>query len=87
MQAEERQARSKERKQQQQLVHELEKEVTRLEAKQAELTAELEKPETYQEPGKAMQVNRELTNVLENLSKTTRDWETAATKLAEVEAA
>jgi len=87
MQAEERQARSKERKQQQQLVHHLEKEIARLETKQAELTAELEKPETYQQPGKAMEVNRELTSVLEALSKTTSAWEAAATKLAQVEAA
>jgi ATP-binding cassette subfamily F protein 3 len=85
--AEERQARSKERKQQQQAVHRLEKEIATLEAKQTELTAELEKPETYQQPGRAMEVNRELTGVLEALAAATREWEAAATRLSDLEAA
>jgi len=34
------------------LVHKLEKEIQELEAKQVELTAELEKPETYEKPGR-----------------------------------
>jgi ATP-binding cassette subfamily F protein 3 len=85
--AEERQARSRERKQQQQAVHRLEKEIAGLETKQTELTAELEKPETYQQPGRAMEVNRELTGVMEALAKATKDWEAAATKLSALEAA
>ena len=87
VEAEQRQVRSNERKQQQQLVHRLEKEIASLEAKQVELTAELEKPETYQQPGRAMEINRELTSVTEALAKTTAEWETAATKLNSLEAA
>jgi len=85
--AEDRQARSKERKDQQQTVHRLEKEITHLEARQRELTAELEKPETYQLPGRAMEINRELTGVTEALAKATSEWEAAATKLNAHEAA
>src|SRR5206468_6438141 len=84
--AERRQARSRERKAQQQVVHRLEKDIADLEARQAELTAELEKPETYEKPGAAMQINRELSAVLENLAGLTADWEEAASRLAEEDA-
>jgi ATP-binding cassette subfamily F protein 3 len=87
LEAEERQARSRERKEQQQAVHRLEKEIASLEVKQTELTAELEKPETYQQPGRAMEVNRELSGVTDALAKATREWEAAATKLSAFEAA
>ena len=52
LEAEQRQARSRERKAQQQIVHRLEKEIQELEARQAEIVAELEKPETYEKPGR-----------------------------------
>ena len=81
--AEQRQARSRQRKEQQQLVHRLEKEIHALEARQVELTAELEKPETYQQPGRALQVNRDLTHALEDLKTLTAEWEVAAMKLEE----
>src|SRR5438552_7255078 len=80
--AERRQARSRERKAQQQVVHRLEKDIADLESRQAELTAELEKPETYEKPGAAMQINRELSAVLENLAGLTAEWEKAASRLA-----
>jgi len=86
VEAEERQARSKEHKQKQQLVHRLEKEIAAFETKQAELTAELERPETYQQTGRAMEINRELTSVTEALARTTAEWEAAATKLNSLEA-
>jgi ATP-binding cassette subfamily F protein 3 len=85
-QAEERQARSRERKAQQQLVHRLEKEIADLESRQAELTAELERPETYEKPGAAMQINRELSAVMDNLAALTAEWERAASKLGELDA-
>jgi ATP-binding cassette subfamily F protein 3 len=86
LEAEQRQARSNKRKGQQQLVHRLEKEVGELEQRQTELTAELEKQETYNTPGRAMQVNRELVDVQERLAECTRQWEEAATKLATIDA-
>ena len=85
LEAEQRQARSKERRTQQQLVHKLEKEIHQLEAKQTELAAELEKPESYA-GGRAMQINRELMHVVDDLAAKTAEWEAAATKLASLDA-
>jgi ATP-binding cassette subfamily F protein 3 len=86
LEAEQRQARSHKRKGQQQLVHKLEKEVGELEQRQSELTAELEKQETYDTPGRAMQVNRELVHVQEQLAEATKHWEEEATRLSEIDA-
>ena len=85
VEAEQRQARSRRRKGQEQLVQRLETEIARLESRQVELTAELEKPETYEKPGAAMQVNRELTSVLEDLERLNAEWAEAASKLEESE--
>lgn len=84
--AEQRQARSRTRKEQQQVVRRLETEIQGLESRQAELTAELEKPETYHQPGRALEINRELSGVMQGLASLTAEWETAATKLAGLEA-
>lgn len=86
LEAEGRQARSRQRKAQQQVVHELEKEIEGLEARQAELVAELEKPETYDKPGAAVTVNRELLGVQEQLAHLNPKWEAEATRLAEMDA-
>jgi ATP-binding cassette subfamily F protein 3 len=85
LEAEQRQARSRERKAQQQIVHRLEKQIQELEQKQAELTAELEKPETYQKPGRAMEINRALVEVQERLEELNPNWEQAATRLETLE--
>jgi ATP-binding cassette subfamily F protein 3 len=82
LEAQQRQARSGEKKAQQQLVHKLEKEIQELEAKQVELTAELENPETYNKPGRAQEINRELAHVQERLAKATPEWEAAESRLA-----
>jgi len=66
-------------------VGEAEERIAKLEAQQAELSAELEDPATYEEAGKAQHLNRELTTVADMLSAANQDWETAATKLAEME--
>ena len=62
-----------------------EEEVSKLEAKQNELTAELEAPETYQTPGRAQHLNRELSAVVDLLGAATAAWEKAAGELAELE--
>jgi ATP-binding cassette subfamily F protein 3 len=85
--AEERQSRSGGRKNQQQLVYKLEKQIETLEHKQTELTVELEKPETYNTPGRAAQINRELVAVQRELEELTPQWEQASSKLAEIDAA
>jgi ATP-binding cassette subfamily F protein 3 len=62
-----------------------EEEVSKLEAKQNELTAELEAPETYQTPGRAQHLNRELSAIVDLLGAATAAWEKAAGELAELE--
>jgi len=84
LEAEQRQARSRARQEQQQLVRDLEKEISGLEKKQTELAAELEKPETYQQPGRAMEINRDLIYTQERLAELTPEWEAAATKLEDI---
>ena len=84
LEAIQRQSRSGEKKAQQQIVHKLEKEIQELEAKQTELTAELEKPETYEKPGRAQEINRELAHVQERLAEATPEWEAAESKLATI---
>jgi ATP-binding cassette subfamily F protein 3 len=86
LEAEQRQSRSNKRKGQQQLVHQLEKQIQELEQRQGELTAELEKQETYEAPGRAMQINRELVEIQDDLARVTRRWEEEATKLAAIDA-
>ncbi len=79
--AEQRQARSRERKDQQTIVGRLESEIRNLEARQAELTQELEKPETYEKAGRAMEVNRDLMELQDQLAELNGQWEKAATQL------
>ena len=85
LEAQERQARSGVRKAAQQKVHHLEKEIQTLEARQTELTAELERPETYEKPGHAVHLNRELATVQHRLEVLTPEWEVAASQLAALE--
>jgi ATP-binding cassette subfamily F protein 3 len=82
--AAQRQARSAEQRAQHQLVKNLEKQIQQLEVKQTELAAELEKPESYA-GGRAMQINRELMEVVDELAAKTTEWEAAAVKLEELE--
>ena len=84
LEAKQRQAHSRAHRERQQTVHQLEKEIARLEVQQAELTAELEKPETYAAAGAALRINRELTEVMKTLERRTADWEAAAAQLAEM---
>jgi ATP-binding cassette subfamily F protein 3 len=81
LEAGQRQARSNERKHQQQKVHTLEKQIQALELRQQELTAELEKPEAYDHPAHAMKINRELAGIPQHLADLTAQWEAAATEL------
>lgn len=79
--AEARQARARERREREAKVAALEARVGEFERKQAELTAELEKPETYESGGRAMELNRELLSVGAELGRLTREWELAAAAL------
>ena len=65
----------------------LEKAIQDLEKRQVELTVELEKPETYEQSGRANQINRELVQVQEDLAGLTKQWEESATKLDTIDVA
>jgi len=80
LEAEERQAKAKGRKEQQGRIEFLEKEIARLEAKQKEISAQLEDPSNY-ENGGVVSLNRELITVSEALQKATHEWEKSAAKL------
>ncbi len=87
IEAEQRQARSRKRQEIQKRIAAREKEIAELETREKELTAELEKPETYATGGRATQINRELMHVHERLAEANKEWEKAGTELAEFEAA
>jgi ATP-binding cassette subfamily F protein 3 len=84
LEAEQRQERSRQRRDQQALVHRLEEQIHALELRQAELTAELENPETYEQPGRALRLNRDLTSAMEELQMLTAQWESEATRLEQI---
>ena len=66
-------------------VGDLEKEIEELETRQGQLTAGLEAPETYAEPGRPAALNRELSGVVDRLHAATAEWETAASSLEAME--
>ena len=51
--------------------------IAALEAQQKELVAALEDPAIYEVGGKAVSINRDLSNVTADLARLTREWETA----------
>jgi len=86
IEAERRQARSRKRQEIQKRIAALEKEIAGLEVREKELTAELEKPETYATGGRAVQINRELMEVHDRLAGANAEWEKAGTEMAQFEA-
>jgi len=73
--AEERKAEAKLKREHDKHAHDLEMRILSLEGRQKELTAELEKPETYEAGGAAMQLNREFSAVTAELERLTAEWE------------
>jgi ATP-binding cassette subfamily F protein 3 len=81
MDAEARQTRAKERRDLQRQVKALEDEIARLEIQEKELVAELELPETYNTPGRAVAVNRELQHLHVRLPALHEEWAREAERL------
>ncbi len=54
--------------------------IAALEGRQKELTAELENPDAYEAGGRAMELNRELSSVSEDLARVTAEWESASSE-------
>ncbi|MCE9608790.1 MAG: ABC-F family ATP-binding cassette domain-containing protein [Chthoniobacter sp.] len=73
--ADERQARSRVKKEHEAKVASLEMQIAALETRQQQITAELEKPETYEAGGAAMNLNRESISVSASLERLTAEWE------------
>ncbi|HYR57420.1 MAG TPA: ABC-F family ATP-binding cassette domain-containing protein [Chthoniobacteraceae bacterium] len=76
--AEQRKAAAKAKRDHEKRVEELERQIAALETQQQHLTAEVEKPETYEPGGRAMELNRELMAVTDDLARLTADWEALA---------
>jgi ATP-binding cassette, subfamily F, member 3 len=83
--AEQRQARSRKKREIQERLAATEKEITELETREKELTAELEKPETYAAGGQAARINRELMEIHDGLARANAEWEKTGTELAQFE--
>jgi len=81
--AEERQAKARVRKEHEARVSSLEMQIATLEGKQRDLTAELEKPETYDTGGRAVELNRDLLTVAADLARLNGEWEALAAQAEE----
>ncbi|MFN2509608.1 MAG: ABC transporter ATP-binding protein, partial [Chthoniobacterales bacterium] len=73
--AEQRKSQAKVKREHEKRVRELEMHILSLEGRQREITAELEKPETYDRGGAAMELNRELLSLADELERRTQEWE------------
>jgi hypothetical protein len=77
LEAEARNAVGQAKRAQEKHVRDLEAKISGLEEKQKELLAVLEDPAAYESGGRAVTVNRELSAVVEDLARLTREWERA----------
>jgi ATP-binding cassette subfamily F protein 3 len=82
IEAEQRKAAARERREKERIVSELEMRIVALEGRQRELATALEDPAAYEKGGAAMELNRELLAVAEDLTRLTAEWEEAARALA-----
>jgi ATP-binding cassette, subfamily F, member 3 len=85
VEAERRQARSREVRDQAAIVRRLELEIQELESEQQEFTTALEDPATYSQPGRGAELSRALVDLREKLQARMAEWETAASTLARIE--
>jgi ATP-binding cassette subfamily F protein 3 len=83
--ADARQAASRIKKDHETKVSSLEMQIAAAERRQKEITAELEKPETYEAGGAVMNLNRELLSVTEALERLTAEWETLSAQVPDAD--
>jgi ATP-binding cassette subfamily F protein 3 len=81
LEAEERQARSRIRRERQQIVDDLERRILELETCRATLIRRIENPVTYAQEGLAGRLNRELAEAQRELERLNSEWEQAAVNL------
>ena len=77
LEAEERKAAAKAKREREARVHALEMKIASVEGRQKELVAALEDPASYEPGGQAVSVNRELAAVTEELNRLNGEWEKA----------
>ena len=77
LQAEARNAIAREKREKEKQVQALEMKIAALEGQQRELVTALEDPAAYQAGGRAVALNSELSAVTDDLSRLTKEWETA----------
>ncbi|MFQ3578218.1 MAG: ribosomal protection-like ABC-F family protein, partial [Verrucomicrobiia bacterium] len=77
-----RQQAARERREAEKQLAAFESEIIALEQRQAELTAQLEDPASYDNPALAMELNRTLLGVTESLERVNAEWAALAEKLA-----
>jgi ATP-binding cassette subfamily F protein 3 len=77
IEAEQRQALARARRENRARVERIEVQIHELERREAVLTAELEDPETYERGGRAAEVNREFLELRERLEALNAEWEAA----------
>jgi ATP-binding cassette, subfamily F, member 3 len=82
LEAETRNAVSKARRENEKRLHELEMEIAALEKRQKELAAALEDPTAYEPGGRATAINRELSSLVDDLSRLTAEWDNATALVA-----
>jgi ATP-binding cassette, subfamily F, member 3 len=85
LEAEQRQALSRTRRQIKSEVDRLEQAIHELEKREAECTAALQDPATYQVPGRVVELQHEFNRLRTQLAELNIAWETAATQLAGLE--
>ena len=81
LEAEARNVISKVKREKDKRLHDIETQIAALEAQQKELVAALEDPAVHEVGGKAVSINRELSNVTADLARLTREWEAATEKV------
>jgi ATP-binding cassette subfamily F protein 3 len=79
--AREREAATVARRELKRKVEQLEKDVAALEERQRVLSGDLERPETYENGNRAMELNRELMGITDSLERRTAEWEQAVARL------
>jgi ATP-binding cassette subfamily F protein 3 len=77
LQAEARNAIAREKREKEKHLHALEMKVAALEGQQRDLVTALEDPAAYQPGGRAVALNRELSAVTDDLTRLTKEWESA----------
>ena len=63
----------------------IETDITRLEERQSALTEELQRPETYTTPGRAVEINTELSRIQSELGAKVTAWESTSAQLERLE--